>query len=102
MDQTTFDDLQSTLAAKGPAVAIDRLCGTLREQKDYGSLFYAMLLKKRHELGVSPVPTGHSDDLPSSVHAEYEDAIRQAGRLVGGLYLDEGNIPQAWVWTCVK
>ncbi|HMC66451.1 MAG TPA: hypothetical protein VKI65_16065 [Gemmataceae bacterium] len=99
MDQNkTFDDLQSTLAAKGPAVAIDRLCTTLREQKDYGNLFYALLLKKRHELGVSPVPTGRSDDLPQSVHADYEEAIRQAGRLVGRLYLDEGNIPQAWAY----
>src|SRR3989442_12640814 len=99
MDQNkTFDDLQSTLAAKGPAVAIDRLCTTLREQKDYGNLFYALLLKKRHELGVSPVPTEAAQSLPEAVHAPYEEAIRQAGRLVGQLYLEEGDVPHAWTY----
>jgi hypothetical protein len=55
-------------------------------------------MKKRVELGVSPVPTGSSQDLPPATHAPYEEAIRQAGRLVGQLYLDEGNIPNAWVF----
>jgi hypothetical protein len=68
----------------------------LRATKDYGNLFYALLLKKRHELGVSTVPTGPSQDLPEGTHDAYEDAIREAARLVGGLYLTEGNIPQAW------
>src|SRR3989442_13368714 len=99
MDQNkTFDDLQSTLAAKGPAVAIDQLCTTLRERKDYGNLFYALLLRKRHELGVSPVPTEPADALPREAHAEYEDAIREAGRSVGRSYLDEGDIPRAWMY----
>ena len=91
-----FDELQHTLTAEGPAGAIDRLCSRLREQKDYQSLFYALLLKKRHELGVSPVPSGPSTELPEAVHGDYEEAIRHACRLVGGLYLDEGNVPQAW------
>ena len=56
MEATLFDELQQTITSDGPAKAIDRLCAQLRERKDYGSLFYAMLLKKRHELGVSPLP----------------------------------------------
>src|SRR5262245_17444137 len=96
MDSKVFDELQRTFAGEGPAAAIDRLCVRLREQKDYGSLFYALLMKKRHELGVSPVPTGPAQALPAAAHAPYEDAIRSAGRLVGRLYLEEGNIPQAW------
>lgn len=98
MDPADFDQLQRTLAAEGPAAAIDRLCATLRERKDYASLFYALLLKKRHELGVSPVPTGPSEELPEAVHEPYENAIREAGRLVGRLYLDEGDIPRAWAY----
>jgi hypothetical protein len=98
MDQPLFDELQQTLAAEGPAKAIDRLCTTLRDRKDYGGLFYALLLKKRHELGVSPVPTGPASDLPEAVHAPYEQAIRDAGRLVGNLYLDQGDIPRAWMY----
>lgn len=98
MNPEAFDELERTLTAEGPGAAIERLCARLREWKDYNSLFYALLLKKRHELGVSPVPTGSSQDLPDSAHAPYEDAIREAARLVGRLYLDAGDLPQAWLY----
>ena len=98
MDQAIFDDLEQRLAAQGPGPAIERLCELLRERKDYPNLFYALLLKKRHELGVSPIPTGPAQDLPEAVHGPYEQAIREAGRLVGELLLAEGNIPHAWAY----
>jgi hypothetical protein len=98
MQPAVFDEIERTLATEGAAAALDRLCTRLREEKDYTSLFYALLMKKRHELGVSPVPTGPAQDLPEAVHAPYEDAIRAAGRLVGGLYLQEGNLAQAWAY----
>jgi hypothetical protein len=93
-----YDDLQQTLDRGGADAAIDKLCAALREQKDYTGLFYAMLMKKRHALGVSPVPTGPSQDLPKEVHGEYETAIRDAAHVVGRLYLDDGNIPGAWAF----
>lgn len=99
MEPSVFDELQQTLATHGPAAAIDRLCARLREQKDYGNLFYALLMKKRHELGVSPIPTAPSHELPAAAHAAYEGAIREAGRTATRLYLDEGNIPQAWAYA---
>jgi hypothetical protein len=98
MDQSLFDELQETLAKTGPEAAIEQLCRRMRERKDYGSLFYALLMKKRYALGVSPIPTGPAQELPESTHAEYEEAIRNAGRLVGNLYLEEGNLPQAWMY----
>jgi hypothetical protein len=98
MSSALFDELERTLAADGAEAAIDRLCTRLREEKDYTGLFYALLLKERHALGVSPVPTGPSTELPAAIHGRYEDAIRQAARLVGGLYLDSGDLPQAWAY----
>jgi hypothetical protein len=98
MQPALFDQLDSILRREGPGPAIDRLCQSLRASRDYNSLFYALLLKKRHELGVNPVPTGPAQDLPASAHAAYEEAIRAAAREVGGLHLDAGNIPQAWVY----
>src|SRR5262245_25050312 len=95
---TTLVELQRTLRDSGPAQAIDRLCDRLREDKDYRSLFYALLMKRRQELGVSPIPTGPAADLPASVHAPYEEAIREAGRHIGQLYLAEGNIGEAWFY----
>ena len=48
----------------------------------------------RHELGVSPLP-GTNSELPENVHEPYEEGIRQAGREVGRLLLEEGDIVQA-------
>ena len=98
MDPTLFDDLEQTFRAAGPVAAIARLIADLRARKDYGGLFYALLMKKRHELGVSPVPTGNNQDLPPATHQAFEDGIRDAARTVGQLYLDDGNIPQAWAY----
>jgi hypothetical protein len=93
-----YDDLQQTLDQQGPDAAIAGLCAALKEQKDYTGLFYALLMKKRHELGVSPIPTGPAQALPEKVHEPYEDAIRDAAHTVGKLYLDDGNITGAWAF----
>jgi hypothetical protein len=98
MNSDIFDELRQLVATAGPAPAIDRLCDWLRQQGDYHSLFYALLMKKRQELGVNPVPTAPTQELPESVKDSYEEAIRAACRLVGGLCLEAGNIPQAWVF----
>src|SRR5438105_2283134 len=98
MDQHLYDDLKRSLDQEGPAAAIDRLCADLRQRKDYSNLFYALLMKKRFELGVSPIPTGPALELPPEHHEAYEEAIRQAGRQVGDLFLKEGNIAHAWAY----
>jgi hypothetical protein len=98
MDQSLFDQLQQTMQTDGPAKAIDDLCTRLREDKDYASLFYALLMKKRVELGLPPMPTGPSSEVPANLIDKYEDAIRDAGRLVGKLFLEQGDIPQAFTY----
>lgn len=76
--------------------AVDALIAELRSQGDHQALFYALLLRKRVELGVSPFPTGPASDLPPEAHADYEDAIRAAAHEVGGTLLAKGDIPAAW------
>jgi hypothetical protein len=98
MQEDIFDALGAALRDKGADAAIDLLCSRLRESKDYANLFYALLLKKRHELGVSPVPTESAQSLPEAVHEPYEEAIRQAGRQAGNLFLGDGDIPRAWLY----
>src|SRR3954451_20705984 len=98
MKAALFDQLQSTLQSAGPDAAIDRLCARLREGREYNALFYALLLKKRHELGVSPIPTGPAEELPASVHESYEQAIRDAARQGGNLFLESGNLQGAWFY----
>jgi hypothetical protein len=96
MDQALFDQLQQTIQAQGAAPAIEQLCASMRERKEYASLFYALLMKKRHELGLSPVPTGPSSDIPANLVDKYEDGIRDAARLVGKLFLEQGDIAGAF------
>lgn len=93
---SSFATLRDTLDAAGPLAAADALCDRLRQAEDFQALFYALLLKKRVQLGVSPFPTGPSADLPESTHAEYEQAIREAGREVGRIYLDRNDLFKAW------
>jgi hypothetical protein len=97
MDQPIFGELQQTLTSQGPDAAVAQLIAALRERKDYQALFYALLLKKRHELGLAPVPVG-ATDIPAQHQEVFEDAIRDAGRLVGNLYLEQGDIPRAWMY----
>ena len=96
MDAKLLDQLEQTLKQAGPAAAIEKLCAELQAQKDYGAHFYTLLMKKRVELGVSPIATGSNLDLPADMHRAFEDGIGEAARTVGQLFLDNGQIPQAW------
>jgi hypothetical protein len=96
MDATLLDQLEQTLKQAGPAAAIDKLAVELKAKKDYGPLFYTLLMKKRVELGVSPIATGSNQDLPAVAHHAFEEGIGDAARTVGNLYLADGQIPQAW------
>jgi hypothetical protein len=97
-DPAVFDRLRGALASAGPGAAVERLVAELREAGDYQNLFYALLLKKRVELGVSPFPTGPANDLPSHTHEPYEQAIREAGREVGHALLARKQYGQAWAF----
>lgn len=96
LEPAAYDRLKAALAMNGPAAAVDALIEELREAEDFNSLFYALLMKKRIELGVSPFPTGPSADLPAHTHEPYESAIRDAGRHVGSIFLERGELPKAW------
>jgi hypothetical protein len=96
MDATLFEQLEQTVNTAGAMAAIDRLAEELKARKDYAGMFYALLMKKRYELGVSPIATGSNQDLPAEVQQAFEEGIADAARTVGRLYLQEGQIPQAW------
>jgi hypothetical protein len=91
-----FDDLARTLASAGPAAAADELVDALRLAGNYDALFYALLLRARQRMGTDPIPSRPASELPEAFHTPYEEAIRDASRTVGRLYLDAGDIPRAW------
>jgi hypothetical protein len=96
MDTQQLDQLEHTMKQAGPTAALDKLCDELKASKDYVGLFYALLMKKRFELGVSPIATGSNQDLPTNLHRAFEEGIAEAARIVGNLFLEDGKIPQAW------
>jgi hypothetical protein len=98
LDAAGYERLQTTLTARGAAAAVDELIAELRKAEDFQGLFYALLMKKRVELGVSPFPTGSATELPVETHEAYEDAIRAAGRHVGGLLLERKDYSKAWAF----
>jgi hypothetical protein len=98
LSPVTYDRLRTLLASNGPVAAVDQLCTDLRALGDLNALFYALLMKKRVELGVSPFPTGAAAELPPETHAEYEQAIREAGRLVGTEFLRQHDLRKAWFY----
>jgi hypothetical protein len=95
-DPALYDSVREELAKAGPATAIDWLCGELRRHGDFGKLFYALLLKKRFAMGVTPIPTAASNELSTQQQEEYEGSVREACRTVGKLFLDANNIPAAY------
>lgn len=91
-----FTELDTLLQAPSPEQALARLCGELQSQKQYQELFHALLLKARFELGLPTVNVGPNEQLPEAQQEKYEQAIRTAGRQVGQLCLEAGEIGQAW------
>jgi hypothetical protein len=96
MTPDLFADLDRALAADGPDAAVERLIAHLRQARDYPALFYALLMRSRRKLGVSPIPSRPASEIPDDKLDAYEQAIRDAGREVGALYLAAGDIPAAW------
>lgn len=91
-----YTNLRAAFEAGGAERAIESLADDLGKAGEFQQLFYALLLTSRVKLGVSPFPTGPAADMPPDRHEAYETAIRDAGRYVGGLHLQRGEIAKAW------
>lgn len=98
MSEVTFDNLAALRKSKGAAATIEQLIATLAERKDFHRLFDSLLLQKRFEMGLPLVRVTSLDDVPEERQQEFEDFYIAAARRVGNAFLEEGNIPQAWLY----
>ena len=85
-----FPALDELLAARGGAAGLDFLIDQFKTAGEYGLLFEARLMKKRLDLGLPLIQT---DSLTSD---EYQNAVVEAARDTGRLFLEAGNIERAW------
>lgn len=98
MSQTNFEELESTLESRGADAAIDRLIESIRNGGEYKTLFDALCLKSKHEMGLPLVQPTSFHDVPDDRQEEFEKRYVDAAREVGDLLLAAGDIPNAWVY----
>lgn len=98
MSDADFQALEQANSANGGAAAIDQLIKTLRDSKDFHKLFDALLLKKKFELGVPGIKPTSFDDVPEDKQDEFREHYVNVARDIGTMFLEDGNIPQAWIY----
>ncbi|MCY3020963.1 MAG: hypothetical protein NTW87_18255 [Planctomycetota bacterium] len=91
-----YDDLANVFSSAGAAAGLEDLISALQAGGDHHGLFRALLLKKRHELGLPLLNPGDLTGCPEGVRKEYKAYVDSTCRDVGTRYLDAGDIAQAW------
>ena len=95
---STFDQLAELKSADGPGAALDFLIETLRSEQNFHKLFDALLLKKKHELGITSVNPTSLDEVPDDQRDEFEKHYIDSAREVGASLLEDGKLQDAWVY----
>ena len=96
MSKDAFHEIEHILQSGKAEEAFDFLAQRFREEKDYPMLFEALMMRKRHELGLPLIQSGDFSELPEPTRRDYEEGTMEAAREVGSLYLAAGDVPQAW------
>ena len=76
--------------------AFEQLVERFTQDKQYGSVFNARLMRARLELGLPLMSNPSISEVPNDLQQRYQDAYLDAAREVGQLFLNDGNIPDAW------
>ena len=90
MPEDLFPLLDPLLESENPASSLDFLIGQFLAKKEYGLVFEARLMKKRHELGLPLIQTD------SLSREDYQEFVIEAAREAGQLFLADGNLERAW------
>ena len=96
MTDETFAKLEEQQQNSGAEAAIEALIEGLRANQDYSQLFEALMLQKRFQLQLPLSRPATLDDVPDALQDEFRDAFVAAAREIGQLFLDAGQLPQAW------
>jgi hypothetical protein len=98
MSDSEFAKIDEANRSRGPAAAVDELVRTFEAGHDWHRLFDALLLKKKLAMGLPTSRPSSFDQVPEDRQQEFEEAYIEAARRVGRAFLDENNIPQAWMY----
>lgn len=92
-----FNQLTETKSSGATAV-FDKLLESLKASKDYHRMFDATLMRKKQELGLPLFRPTSLEDVPTEKRAEFEKTYVEAARESGQLFLDAGQIANAWLY----
>jgi hypothetical protein len=96
MNDNVFELIEQAVCVGGAESGFDLLAKKLVEDKNYPLLFEVRVVEQRHKMGLPPLRVDGVDDIPAGHRTAYEDALAQAAREVGLLFLSDGDIPRAW------
>jgi hypothetical protein len=91
-----FDLIEQTAQQGGARSALELLVTISLKDKNYPLLFEARLMQARHRMGLPMIFNGSLDDLPEDSRPTYEQAMREAARETGSLFLADGDILRPW------
>jgi hypothetical protein len=91
-----FDLIDQAARQGGAQSALDLLVTISLKDKNYPLLFEARLMQARHKVGLPLIFNASLDDLPEEQRQAYEEAMKEAARETGNLFLADGDIPRAW------
>lgn len=93
--ESTFQELEGLNPAQ-PLAVLDHLIARLRSERNWHSLFDALLMRRRQELGLPLVRPTSLRDVPEGLRDDFEKYYVDTAREVGRLLLEDGHIGQAW------
>jgi len=96
MSDELFDRIEQEVQCNGPGAALHLLADRFLAEKRFSQLFEARLMQKRLELGLPLIQLGPSQEIPEDKRGAYQQAMIEAAREVGSLFLGEGDIVHAW------
>lgn len=77
---------------------LDAVESTLLSQKDYHRLFDAKLMRVRQHLGMPVTQPTSLKDIPAEQEVAFREAYTNAAREVGQLFLNDGQLADAWAY----
>jgi hypothetical protein len=96
MSEDAFDLIDQAARHGGASSALDLLVTISKKDKNYPLLFEARLMQARHKIGLPLIFNASLDDLLAEQRQTYEEAMREAAREAGALFLADGDILRAW------
>jgi tetratricopeptide (TPR) repeat protein len=96
---TGIDALQQLAAGDASSDALlSALEEIIRQRKDFHRLFDAKLIRVRQQMGLPLTQPTSLETVPADKEAEFRQAYIDAAREVGQLFLDEGQLSDAWAY----